>query len=415
MDLGQLQLVALSAGLPLDWRNRVSRVQQPAASAAAVSEFNAKLIALTRPLLTAVSAPNPPMSYILNPSGQAWLLLAFPDENEEDALQIFGEDTVDQQAGDAVVFRTPLAGPEYEGVAVLARGLLGPAPVLASGGALAFETIFWEEPCAAVDPRKWSVGCFKSSDPLLPVFLVRISAALHSDRQDEVMRLGRQNSYLRSKGKIRNGIDDWAKEAERSKQRRANHKEETYVAGHKRVKVAESQQPETSLRSIDFKSEIEDDIQPMAAAIGSSMVRWTRGAGTPGEVEEARRWSRACRRREQGRSLWSRARRERGGHPAEPPPPSPPDRPGWRRLRRPRQRGRGSRSAPDRLWSCRRLTRPPPSRHLVQVHPILLQSQIGVRVPHRRRRQEPSRRLHGVRTIPTAHAFGVPPYQASLR
>ncbi len=82
------------------------------------------------------------MSYILNPSGQAWLLLAFPDGNEEDALRIFGEDTADQPAGDAGVFRTLLAGPEYEGVAVLARGLLGPAPVLASGGEMGFEAIF---------------------------------------------------------------------------------------------------------------------------------------------------------------------------------------------------------------------------------------------------------------------------------
>ncbi len=56
------------------------------------------------------------------------------------------------------------------------------------------------------------------------------------------------------------------------------------MAGHKRAKVAESQQPKTSLHSIDFRSEIEDEILPMAAAIGSSMVRRTRGAGTPGEI-----------------------------------------------------------------------------------------------------------------------------------
>ncbi len=115
MDLVQQELAALSAGLPLDWRDRVSRVQQPAASAAtqAVSGFNAKLIDLACLLLTAMSAPNLPMSYILNPSGQAlqpWLLLAFPDGNGEDALRIFEEDTVDQQAGDAGVFRIELAG-----------------------------------------------------------------------------------------------------------------------------------------------------------------------------------------------------------------------------------------------------------------------------------------------------------------
>ncbi len=97
-------------------------------------------------------APNPLMSYILNPSGQACLLLAFPDGSGEDALRMFEEDTVDQQAKDEGVFRIALAGPDYEGVAVLARGLLGPATVLTSCGALAFETIFWEEPCAAVNP-----------------------------------------------------------------------------------------------------------------------------------------------------------------------------------------------------------------------------------------------------------------------
>ncbi len=90
--------------------------------------------------------------------------------------------------------------------------------------------------------------------------MVCISATLHSDLQDEVMHLGRKNGYLQSKEKIRNGIHDWAKETQRSKQRREKHKEDNDVVGHKRVKVAESQQPETSLRSIDFKSEIEDDI-----------------------------------------------------------------------------------------------------------------------------------------------------------
>ncbi len=44
-----------------------------------------------------MSAVNLLMSYILNPSGQTWLLLAFSDGNEEDALRMFEEDTVDQQ------------------------------------------------------------------------------------------------------------------------------------------------------------------------------------------------------------------------------------------------------------------------------------------------------------------------------
>jgi hypothetical protein len=76
------------------------------------------------------------MTYMLNPSGQAWLLLAFPDGTEFDARRMFEADTVDQQAGDAGAHRIALAGPAYEGVAVLAWGLLGPAPVLESEGAL---------------------------------------------------------------------------------------------------------------------------------------------------------------------------------------------------------------------------------------------------------------------------------------
>jgi hypothetical protein len=55
--------------------------------------------------------------------------------------------------------------------------------------------------------------------------------------------------------------------------------------GHKRVKVADSQQPETSLLTVDFKSEIEDDkFVEFESEIGSSMVRRRRGAGTPGEM-----------------------------------------------------------------------------------------------------------------------------------
>jgi hypothetical protein len=173
VDLGQLQLAARSAGLPLDWMDRVSRLQQPAASAANVSGFSAKLIDFSRHFL----APNAPLSYTLNPTGQAWLLLAFPDGTEDDALRMFEEDAINQRPGPAGMFRIALAGPAYEGVAVLARGLLGPAPALYSGGALEFEAIFWEEPCATVDARKWSAGCFRGHDQLLPVFLVHISAA----------------------------------------------------------------------------------------------------------------------------------------------------------------------------------------------------------------------------------------------
>ncbi len=61
--------------------------------------------------------------------------------------------------------------------------------------------------------------------------------------------------------------------------------DETDLMGRKRVRVAESQQPETSLLSIDFKFHMEDDEAPMAEAMGSCItVRRIRGAGTPGEM-----------------------------------------------------------------------------------------------------------------------------------
>jgi hypothetical protein len=159
-------------------------VQQPAVIPAIISKFHAMLCRMSLRLSAPSSASNLlnlPMVCMLNPS---WLLLAFPDRIEEEAIRMF------EVAGDAGGFRIALAGREYEGVTVLAGVLMGPAPVVASSGAVVPETIFWEEPCPKVDPWKWSVGCFKSSDQLLPVFLVSISAALHSDMQAEVMRLG---------------------------------------------------------------------------------------------------------------------------------------------------------------------------------------------------------------------------------
>ena len=77
------------------------------------------------------------------------------------------------------------------------------------------------------------------------------------------------------------------KEVGRAGRKLAILNEDNYVAGHQQVKVAESQQPKTSLHtmhSIDFKSGIEDEIPPTAAAIGSSVVRRIRGSGTPGEM-----------------------------------------------------------------------------------------------------------------------------------
>jgi hypothetical protein len=146
VDRGQLQVAARSVGLPLDWMDRVSRVQQPDASQAVVNRFAARAIALRdRIPQTAAAARALPLSYVLNPSGQAWLMLAFPDGTEDEALRMFEADTGNQQAGDAGVHRVALAGPAYEGVAVLAHGLLGPVPASDSNCAMSFEDIYWEE------------------------------------------------------------------------------------------------------------------------------------------------------------------------------------------------------------------------------------------------------------------------------
>ncbi len=67
--------------------------------------------------------------------------MAFPDGTEDDALRMFEKDAINQRPGHAGMFRIALAGPAYEGVTVLARGLLDPAPALDSGGALAFEPL----------------------------------------------------------------------------------------------------------------------------------------------------------------------------------------------------------------------------------------------------------------------------------
>ena len=139
--------------------------------------------------------------------------------------------------------RIALAGPAYEGVAVLAHGLLGSARSLDSIGAPSSETIFWRERSAGVDARKWSVGCFRDRDQLMPMFLIHINEALHSDMQGEVNRLKRHNSDLQSGRKIQTGFVNRAREALRSKKRREKLKEQNVVKGHKRAMVAEIQQP----------------------------------------------------------------------------------------------------------------------------------------------------------------------------
>ena len=169
---------------------------------------------------------------------------------------------------------------------MLARGLLGPAPVLESG-ALAFEPIFWGERGAGIDPRKWSVGCFRTRDQLLPIFLIHISAALHSNLQGEVNRLKRRNDGLQSQLESQSSPLDKAREALRSQQRRARRKAQIVLNGHKRVQITDIPQPKTTLHSIDFDSNAEIELhekQRMEEANGPGTARWTRGKGTPGVI-----------------------------------------------------------------------------------------------------------------------------------
>jgi hypothetical protein len=197
---------------------------------------------------------------------------------------MFVADTGNQQAGDAGVHRVALAGPAYEGVAVLAHGLLGPVPASDSNCATSFEDIYWEERGAEVDPRNWSVGCFRNPDQILPIFLIHIDSALHSDLQGEVNRLKRKTSYLQSSLKIQSGFVNRAREALRSRQRRAKNMEENYVMGHKRVTLADIPQPESSLHVIDLNPETAHEIQRMEELNSPGTAKRTRGAGTPGEI-----------------------------------------------------------------------------------------------------------------------------------
>ena len=177
-------------------------MEQPEVSDAVKAGFLAKnktILSQLQPQASGDSTQKTPLADIfnvLNPTGQAWLLLAFPDGTDAEALSMFSADTEDQQAGDAGVHRIALAGPAYEGVAVLAHGLLGSARSLDSIGAPSSETIFWRERSAGVDARKWSVGCFRDRDQLMPMFLIHINEALHSDMQGEVNRLKRHNSVM---------------------------------------------------------------------------------------------------------------------------------------------------------------------------------------------------------------------------
>ena len=282
VEENQLLIAARSAGLPMDFLDRISRVQQPAENSGSHQRFMGRIIELNDRLHRATALM--PLNCLFNPSGQTWLLLAFPDGTEADALSIFQSDTGDQQAGVAGVHRIALAGPAYEGVAVLARALLGPAAALDASGALLWETIFWDERGAGVDPRKWSVGCFRNRDQLLPVFLIHISSALCSDLQCTVNRLQRTNLRLTVQRQSQSRSLEKARDALRKRASRAKSKENKCLAGHKRVTVAENPQPKTNLLTMDSNAEEEREQRLIEEANGPGKSRKTRGAGTPGEI-----------------------------------------------------------------------------------------------------------------------------------
>ena len=256
-------------------------MQQPDVCAAVRRRFVAKSLELGNSMGN--SRAQLPIPYMVNPTGLAWLLLAFPEGSEGDALKMFDSDAGEQQAGDTRVHKAALAGPAYEGVAVLAQGLLGPAPVIDSNGECSFVQLFFAEPGVCVDPRKWSVGSFNSRDQLMPVFLIHINAALHSDLLGEANRLKRKNSCLESRLKSQSATIARVREALRSSRRRAESKARDCLGGHRRMNVAELPQPETTLTRVDFESE-EVEKQRMEAESGQGKARRTRGAGTSGEM-----------------------------------------------------------------------------------------------------------------------------------
>ena len=95
MEENQLLIAARSAGLPMDFLDRISRVQQPAENSGSHQRFMGRIIELNDRLHRATALM--PLNCLFNPSGQTWLLLAFPDGTEAEALRYFQSDTGDQQ------------------------------------------------------------------------------------------------------------------------------------------------------------------------------------------------------------------------------------------------------------------------------------------------------------------------------
>ena len=259
--------------------DRVSRVQQPDECRLRREVFIKCSLALSD--LSNIAAGRS-ISYLTNPSGRAWILLAFPDGSEADALRMFEPETDEQRASNQGSCRIALAGPAYEGVAVLALALLGPKHTADSSGASSVRPIFWAEPGVGVDPRKWSIGCFATRYLVFPIFLIHLNAALHSDMQGEVDRLKRKIDRLESQLETKVEDVDRVKEALRSQRRRANQRAKDCLQGHRRVSVAEMSHPETNLCRIDL--EFEENEQRNIEREKCPDKKRSRKAGTAGEM-----------------------------------------------------------------------------------------------------------------------------------
>ena len=259
--------------------DRVSRVQQPDECGLRREVFIKCSLALSD--LSNIAAGRS-ISYLTNPSGRAWILLAFPDGSEADALRMFEPETDEQRASNQGSCRIALAGPAYEGVAVLALALLGPKHTADSSGASSVRPIFWAEPGVGVDPRKWSIGCFATRYLVFPIFLIHLNAALHSDMQGEVDRLKRKIDRLESQLETKVEDVDRVKEALRSQRRRANQRAKDCLQGHRRVSVAEMSHPETNLCRIDL--EFEENEQRNIEREKCPDKKRSRKAGTAGEM-----------------------------------------------------------------------------------------------------------------------------------
>ena len=248
VDWVQLHWAAmLVAGLPSDWLDRASLVEQPYLSPQAVTRFAQRCKDMEGIGFPTVQQGSGLHLSRFNISGQGWLLLAFPGGTVEDARSIFTERTAgteSEQPGDDLQLRIELAGPAYTGAAVLAQCLLG-CPQS--------EVAFRREAAIHVDPSEWSFGFFKTRSQLLPTFLLLLEGDAALLSRSAAASLRQRNSYLESRENVRRGLLDRTRKNAALETRNAKgaaRKRRNYVAtdkdtlrGHARVEIAEIAQP----------------------------------------------------------------------------------------------------------------------------------------------------------------------------